>query len=99
MAETPTDRRKGAPVLNIENLSVAYKVRGGEIEAVQDVSFDIYRGETHGIVGESGCGKSSLAKAILRLLPRNAGAFDGDFPDCRNYQRLWLIYSFDNYYL
>ena len=46
MVETSTaKKRKGAPVLNIESLSVAYKVRGGEIEAVQDVSFDIFRGK------------------------------------------------------
>jgi peptide/nickel transport system ATP-binding protein len=72
MAETSTDRRKkGTPVLNIENLSVAYKIRGGEIEAVQDVSFDIYRGETQGIVGESGCGKSTVAWAIVNFLGAN----------------------------
>jgi peptide/nickel transport system ATP-binding protein len=72
MAETSTDkRRKGAPVLNIENLAVAYKIRGGEIEAVQDVSFDIYRGETQGIVGESGCGKSTVAWAIVNFLGAN----------------------------
>ncbi len=42
MAKSPTDKkRKGSPVLNIEDVSVAYKVRGGEIEAVQEVSFDI----------------------------------------------------------
>ena len=44
---------KASPVLKIEDLAVAYKVRGGEIEAVQNVSFDIRRGESHGIVGES----------------------------------------------
>lgn len=72
MAETSTDRRKkGTPVLNIENLSVAYKIRGGEIEAVQDVSFDIFRGETQGIVGESGCGKSTVAWAIVNFLGAN----------------------------
>jgi peptide/nickel transport system ATP-binding protein len=52
-------------------VAVAYKVRGGEIEAVQDVSFEIKRGEAHGIVGESGCGKSTVAWAILNFLGAN----------------------------
>jgi peptide/nickel transport system ATP-binding protein len=60
-----------APVLRVENLGVAYKVRGGEIEAVLDVSFDIYRGEAHGIVGESGCGKSTVAWSIVNFLGAN----------------------------
>ncbi len=60
-----------APVLKLENVAVAYKVRGGEIEAVQNVSFEIGRGEAHGIVGESGCGKSTVAWAILNFLGAN----------------------------
>ena len=59
------------PVLKLEDVAVAYKVRGGEIEAVQNVSFEINRGETHGIVGESGCGKSTVAWAILNFLGAN----------------------------
>lgn len=59
------------PVLKVEDLAVAYKIRGGEIEAVQDVSFEIHRGESHGIVGESGCGKSTVAWAILNFLGAN----------------------------
>ena len=70
-----TDKRQStaqdAPVLKIENLSVAYKVRGGEVEAVQDVSFEIYRGETFGVVGESGCGKSTVAWALVNFLGAN----------------------------
>lgn len=58
-------------VLKVEDLAVAYKVRGGEIEAVQNVSFEIHRGESHGIVGESGCGKSTVAWAILNFLGSN----------------------------
>ena len=46
-------------------------MRGGEIEAVQDVSFDIERGESYGIVGESGCGKSTVAWAIINFLGAN----------------------------
>jgi len=59
------------PVLKLEEVAVAYKVRGGEIEAVQNVSFEICRGETHGIVGESGCGKSTVAWAVLNFLGAN----------------------------
>jgi peptide/nickel transport system ATP-binding protein len=62
---------EAAPVLKLEDLAIAYKVRGGEIEAVQDVSFEIKRGETHGIVGESGCGKSTVAWAVVNFLGNN----------------------------
>jgi len=64
-------KSKLGPVLKLEDVAVAYKVRGGEIEAVQNVSFEINRGETHGIVGESGCGKSTVAWAILNFLGAN----------------------------
>jgi ABC-type glutathione transport system ATPase component len=57
-----------SPVLKVENLAIAYKVRGGEIEAVQNVSFEIARGESLGIVGESGCGKSTVAWSIVNFL-------------------------------
>jgi peptide/nickel transport system ATP-binding protein len=70
MANQSFDNDK-SPVLKLENVAVAYKVRGGEIEAVQDVSFEIARGEAHGIVGESGCGKSTVAWAILNFLGAN----------------------------
>lgn len=71
MVEERTERKRGAPVLKLEDVAVAYKVRGGEIEAVQNVSFEIYRGESQGIVGESGCGKSTVAWAIVNFLGAN----------------------------
>ena len=66
---TPTGPRQ--PVLKVENLAVAYKIRGGEIEAIQNVSFEIARGETFGLVGESGCGKSTTAWAVVNFLGAN----------------------------
>lgn len=63
--------KKQAPVLKLEDLSVAYKVRKGEVEAVQDVSFEIHRGEAVGVVGESGCGKSTVAWTVVNFLGSN----------------------------
>ena len=71
---TPTEgirRPDERPVLRVDDLSIAYKVRGGEVEAVQDVSFEIYRGESFGVVGESGCGKSTVAWSIVNFLGAN----------------------------
>ena len=62
---------KGEPVLQVKDLAVAYKIRGGEVEAVQNVSFDLHRGESVGIVGESGCGKRTVAWAIPNFLGEN----------------------------
>ncbi len=57
--------------LTIVGLTVAYRTRGREREVLQDVSFRIKRGESYGLVGESGCGKSTVAMATLRYLARN----------------------------
>lgn len=59
-------------LLQLENLSIDYKVRDGYLSAVKDVSFDINRGEIFAVVGESGCGKSTIAHSIMRLLDKNA---------------------------
>ncbi|MEE2034854.1 ABC transporter ATP-binding protein, partial [Rhodococcus chondri] len=62
-------------VLSVRNLTVEDAGRGGErVFAVSDVSFDVRRGETVGLVGESGCGKSSVAKAIIQLPPPASGS-------------------------
>lgn len=65
------------PVLEVSGLSLTYLVRHGEVRAVQDVSFQLLRGQSLGLVGESGCGKSSVANCLLGLLPNNARVSGG----------------------
>lgn len=59
------------PVLAVDELEISYQVGTGHLTAVRGVSFEIGRGESFGLVGESGCGKSTVAMAIMRYLPRN----------------------------
>jgi peptide/nickel transport system ATP-binding protein len=75
------------PLLVVENLTKHFPVRGGllnrkvaTVQAVDDVSFSVRKGETLGIVGESGCGKSTTARLLMRLMQPDSGAvvFDGD---------------------
>jgi len=82
-APIPAFPRRGKeeqPLLSVRDLQVHFNVRGEgffppkrTLKAVNGVSFDLYPGETLGIVGESGCGKSTLARAILNLVPRTSG--------------------------
>ncbi len=57
--------------LIVIGLTVTYRIRGRDREVLQDVSFRVRRGEAYGLVGESGCGKSTVAMATVRYLPRN----------------------------
>ena len=67
------------PLLDVQGLRKYFPVRGAlgntvqQVKAVNDVSFQLYRGETFGMVGESGCGKSTLGRTILRLTEPSAG--------------------------
>jgi peptide/nickel transport system ATP-binding protein len=64
-------------LLRVENLKVYYRTRGATVRAVDGVSFEIEKGEYFGLVGESGCGKTTLSRAILRLLPPNSDIVEG----------------------
>ncbi len=61
------------PLVRVEHLWVEYRGKQQAVKAVRDVSFTIQRGETLGLVGESGCGKTTLARALLRLVPTSQG--------------------------
>ena len=61
------------PFLSVENLVVDYHVSGGTFRAVDDVSFSVDKGKTIAVVGESGCGKSTIAKALMRLVTPSSG--------------------------
>ena len=74
------------PLLRIENLKVYYPIKKGllrrtvgHVKAVDGVSFNVYQGQTLGLVGESGCGKTTTGRAILKLIPVTSGTvtFDG----------------------
>ena len=63
-------------ILQVNNLVCAFDTETGRIRAVDDVSFDVKKGRTLGIVGESGCGKSVTALSIMRLLPKPTGVIE-----------------------
>ena len=67
------------PLLQVENLKKYFRTKSGILHAVDDVSFTIDEGKTLGVVGESGCGKSTTGRAILRLTEPTSGkiTFDG----------------------
>ncbi len=72
-----TDHRIKTPVLQVEDLAISYETRKGDVPAVRDVTFEIQRGEAHSIVGESGCGKSTVAFGIVNFLGKNGKIVNG----------------------
>ncbi|MGI8546027.1 MAG: ABC transporter ATP-binding protein [Gemmatimonadaceae bacterium] len=87
-SELPSDRptERSGPLLAVSGLIKSFPIRKGvfgrvtgEIRAVNDISFDIERGHTLGVVGESGCGKTTMGRSVLRLIEPSSGSviFDG----------------------
>jgi peptide/nickel transport system ATP-binding protein len=66
------------PLLEVKNLQTYFKVRRGFVRAVDDVSFAVEKGEAMGLVGESGCGKTTVSLSILRILPSNGAIRSGE---------------------
>ena len=75
MVNNPTDNT--TPILEIENLSISFFTRAGEIPAVMDFSCTVYPGEAMGLVGESGCGKSTVALGVMQDLGVNGRIVGG----------------------
>ena len=69
--ELPDRTVDATPILQIEDLAVTYATRSGEVHAVPAFSLTLHKGESFGLVGESGCGKTSVAMAIMRYLGAN----------------------------
>jgi peptide/nickel transport system ATP-binding protein len=74
---TRRQARRDGPLLKVEDLSLYFRASYGVVRAVEKVSFELAPGRSLAILGESGCGKTSLARAILRLLPRNIDTYEG----------------------
>ena len=71
------DIRQHSPILKLEDVAISYETRYGDVEAVRQVSFEVRRATTFGVVGESGCGKSTVAFGIVDFLGANGKIVDG----------------------
>ena len=69
--------KKESNVLSVEGLTVDFDVKGKSVNILSEISFDLRSGETLGIIGESGCGKSMTALALLRMIPSPPGRITG----------------------
>jgi ABC-type dipeptide/oligopeptide/nickel transport system ATPase component len=65
------------PLLDVRDLHTVFDTPEGRLDAVDRVSFQVFPGETLGLVGESGCGKSVTALSLLRLVPSPPGSIEG----------------------
>jgi peptide/nickel transport system ATP-binding protein len=78
LIETTSPRTQGDKLIEVKDLRVEFDVRAGVVKAVDGLSLDIYRGRTMGVIGESGCGKSMTARAILQMIPKPGKVTNGE---------------------
>lgn len=64
-------------ILKVEDISIIYRTPRGNVQAVTDVSFSLHQGEALALIGESGCGKTTLSLSLIRMLPNNAEVTEG----------------------
>ena len=76
-ARVPDVKTREGPILTGEEVCLYFRASYGVVRAVEGASFELARGQCLAVLGESGCGKTSLARAILRLLPRNIDTYKG----------------------
>jgi peptide/nickel transport system ATP-binding protein len=77
LAPDASARAGAEPILEIDDLKTYFYTRDGVVRAVDGVSYSLAKGETLGVVGESGCGKSITALSVLRLVPTPPGRIVG----------------------
>ncbi len=71
--KTPLNSSNQNKLVELQQVSKYFRVSEGTLKAVNNVNFDIYKGETLGLVGESGCGKSTLGKVLMGIYPPTQG--------------------------
>src|SRR5215203_5346815 len=76
--ETAMSEQLSEPLLEVKDLHVEFDVRAGIVKAVDGLTMTINRGKTLGVIGESGCGKSVTARAILNMIPKPGKITQGE---------------------
>ena len=64
-------------ILKVEDISIVYHTPRGDVQATSDISFELRKGEALALIGESGCGKTTLSLSLIRMLPNNAEVTQG----------------------